>query len=95
MTDLLKGQNLSLNPGGATGGVAGETGLIGISNQFATQLGTASTDLNAALAGADFTNPGTLLQVQQKVQVFQAGASFAAAIAKAVDETIKGITQKI
>ena len=73
----------------------GPQGFDGIANSFATQLNTATTDLNSAMATADFTNPGTLLQMQQKMGTYQVGLGVFSAMVKSFEETLKGITQKM
>ena len=79
---------------GATATNSGE-GFNAISGSFGEQLTNSATDLNAALAGADFTNPGTLLQMQQKMATYQVGLSVFTAMIKSFEDSLKGITQKM
>ena len=77
-----------------TDGTTGE-GFAAISGSFGTQLTQSATDLNAALTNADFTNPGTLLQMQQKMATYQVGLSVFTAMIKSFEDSLKGITQKM
>ena len=88
--------NASINPvSTGTGATDFGTGFEGITNAFAGKIGSATTDLNSALASADFTNPGTLLQMQQKMGTYQVGLGVLSAMIKSFEETLKGITQKM
>ena len=70
-------------------------GFNAIAGSFGTQLTQSADQLNAALEGADFTNPGTLLQMQQKMATYQVGLSVFTAMIKSFEDSLKGITQKM
>ena len=71
------------------------TGYQALNGKLLDQLTASNASLNDALSNADFSNPATMLQIQQKMAVYVTGLGVISSVTKAFEDAIKGITQKM
>jgi type III secretion apparatus needle protein len=70
-------------------------GYDAINSNLNAQLTSANTSLNASLQNADFSNPATMLQIQQQMALYTTGLGVISAVTKSFEDMLKGITQKM
>ena len=86
---------LSVYNFGTGNGATGVNGYDTINQELGAGLGTATSKLNDSLSTADFSNPATMLQIQQQMAIYTTGLGVVSATTKSFEDALKGITQKM